>query len=111
LDIRAAVTHSQPSKNFTGLYANWKPQDSFIVSADFYKANCRKRLPKFYQDIDCGTRAAKTLDHCYSNFWDAYKALPHTPFGKSDRDSILLLASYRQKLTGNTCAKDYSMLI
>jgi hypothetical protein len=33
-------------------------------------------LPKFYQHIDCSTCAAKTLDHCYSIFRDAYKALP-----------------------------------
>ncbi|XP_064846560.1 MAM domain-containing glycosylphosphatidylinositol anchor protein 2-like [Oncorhynchus masou masou] len=39
-----------------------------------------------------------TLDHCYSNFHDAYKALPSPPFDKSDHDAILLLPSYRQKL-------------
>jgi hypothetical protein len=58
----------------------------------------RKKLQKFYQHIDCSTCAAKSIDHCYSNFWDAYKALTHPPFGKYDHDSILLLPSYRQKL-------------
>ena len=56
------------------------------------------RLPKLYQHIDCATRAVKTLDHCYSNFRDAYKVLPRPPFGKADADSILLLPAYRQKL-------------
>ena len=62
------------------------------------KANLKTRLPKFYQHIDCTTRAGKTLDHCYSNFRNAYKALPCPPFGKADSKSILLLTAYRQKL-------------
>jgi hypothetical protein len=65
----------------------------FIVAGDFQKGNLRTGLPKF-----CSTRAGKTLDHCYSNFRNAYKALPSHPFGKSDYDSILLLPSYKQKL-------------
>ena len=48
--------------------------------------------------MDCGTLAAKTLDHCYSNFREAYRVLPSPPLGKSDHDSILLLPSCRQKL-------------
>ena len=40
----------------------------------------------------------KLLDHCYSNFRDAYKALPRPPFSTSDHNSILLLPAYRQKL-------------
>jgi hypothetical protein len=73
------------------------PEAAFIVAGDFNKANLRKTLLKFYQHIACSTLASKTLDHCYSPFRDGYKALPHTPFGKSDHD-ILLLPSYRQKL-------------
>jgi hypothetical protein len=74
------------------------PEAAFIVAGDFNKANLRTRLPKLYQHIDCSTRVRNTIDHCYSKFWDAYKALPHPPFGKSDDDSILLLPSYQQKL-------------
>ena len=55
-------------------------------------------LPKCFQHIDCTTRSADTLDHCYSNFRDANKDLPRPPVGKSDHDAILLLPSYRQKL-------------
>ncbi|CDR18940.1 unnamed protein product [Oncorhynchus mykiss] len=51
------------------------PEAAFIVAGDFNKANLKTRLPKLYQHIDCATRAGKTLDHCYSNFRDAYKAL------------------------------------
>ena len=64
------------------------PEAAFIVAGDFNKANLKTRLPKFYQHIDCATRGGKTLDHCYSNFRDAYKALPRPPFGKADHDSI-----------------------
>jgi hypothetical protein len=74
------------------------PEAAVNVAGDFNKENLRIRLPKFYQHIDCSTPAAKTLDHCYSNFRDAYTALPRPPFGKSDHDTILLLPSYRQKL-------------
>ncbi|CDQ68745.1 unnamed protein product [Oncorhynchus mykiss] len=74
------------------------PEAAFIVAGDFNKANLKTRLPKLYQHIDCATRAGKTLDHCYSNFRDAYKALPCSPFGKADHDSILLIPAYRQKL-------------
>ena len=70
---------------------------AFIVALDFNKANLKTR-PKFYQHIKCATRAGSILDHCYSNFRDAYKALPCPPFGKSDHDSMLLLPAYRQRL-------------
>jgi hypothetical protein len=56
------------------------PEAAFIVAGDLKnknkKANLRTRLPKFYQHIKCATRAGSILDHCYSNFRDAYKALP-----------------------------------
>jgi hypothetical protein len=55
------------------------PEAAFIVAGDFNKANLRQRLLKFYQHIVCCTHAAKTLDHCYTTFQNAYKALacPH----------------------------------
>ena len=39
------------------------PEAAFIVDGDFNKANLRKTLPKFYQHIDCSSRAGKTLNH------------------------------------------------
>jgi hypothetical protein len=47
--------------------------------------------------ISSSTRAGKTLDHCFSKFSDAYKALPHPPFRKADHNSILLLPANRLK--------------
>ena len=72
----------RPSGNFTGLYIF--PEAEFIVAGDFNKANLRSRLPKFYQHIDCSTRASDTLNRRYSNFRDSYKALPCPSF---DHDS------------------------
>jgi hypothetical protein len=54
-------------------------------------------LPHFYQHITCATRGKKTLDHLSSTHRDAYKALPHPPFGKSDHNYILIL-DYKQQL-------------
>ena len=39
----------------------------------------------------------KILDHLYSTHRDAYKALPHPPFGKSDHNYILLIPAYKLK--------------
>ena len=74
------------------------PEAAFIVAGDFNKANLRTRWPKLYQHIDCTKCGGNTLDHCYSNFRDAYTALLRPPFGKSDPDASLLRLSYRQKL-------------
>jgi hypothetical protein len=40
----------------------------------------------------------KTIDHLYSTHRNPYKAPPHTPFGKSDHNAILLIPAYNQKL-------------
>jgi ribosome assembly protein 1 len=49
--------------------------ETIYPEAVFVVANLRTRLPKFYQHINCSTRAGKILDYCYSR--DACKALPH----------------------------------
>ena len=46
----------------------------------------------------CNPGGKKILDHLYSTYRDASKALPHPPFGKSDHNSILLILAYKQKL-------------
>ena len=51
------------------------PEAASIVAGDFNKANLKTRLPKLYPHLDCATMADKTLDLCYSNFRDSYKAL------------------------------------
>ncbi len=73
------------------------PDAAFIIMGDFNRANFRTIAPKYFQHITINTRGDRILDHCYSLFWDAYKSLPRSPFGKSDH-SVLLLPAYRQKL-------------
>ncbi len=68
------------------------------MAGDFNKAKLRKVLPRYYQHISCPTCGENTLNHVYTPFWDAYKALPQPPFGISVHVSVLLLLSYRQKL-------------
>ena len=59
---------------------------ALLVASDF---NARKRksvLPHFYQHVTCATRGEKTQVPLYSTHRNAYKTLPHPPFGKSDHD-------------------------
>ena len=57
--------------------------------------------------MDCRTRAGETFVHCYSDFCDAYKTIPHPPFGISDHNSILYLPSYRPNT--KDCGLSFSM--
>ncbi|KAI4899557.1 hypothetical protein NFI96_017648 [Prochilodus magdalenae] len=53
-----------------------RPEAACIVVGDFNKANFRKVVPKFVQNVSCSTRGSCTLDHCYTPFRNAYKARP-----------------------------------
>ncbi len=64
------------------------PDTAFVVTGEFNKANFRTIAPKYFQHITINTRGDRVLDHCYSPFQDAYKSLPHPPFGKSDHSSF-----------------------
>ncbi len=92
------------------LYGNISEQETvhsdaaFVVTGDFNKANFRTIAPKYFQHITINTRGDRVLDHCYSPFRDAYKSLPHPPFGKLDHSSVLLLPAYRQKLKHEAAA-------
>ena len=66
---------NQVGKLRTSSHLQLRPGQDIIVAGYFNKTNLRTRLPKFYQHIDCSTRAGKTLDHRYSNYRIAYKAL------------------------------------
>ncbi len=66
-------------------YINKHPDAASIIAGDFNKANLRKVMPNFHQHVSCPTRGPNTLDHCYTQFKNAYKARSLPAFGKSDR--------------------------
>ncbi len=61
-------------------------------------ANLRQAMPNFHQHVSCPTRGPNTLDHCYSQFKNAYKARSLPAFGKSDHAAIFLTPEYKQRL-------------
>ncbi len=79
-------------------YINKHPDAAFIIAGDFNKANLRQVMSNFYQHVSCPTRGPNTLDHCYSQFKNAYKARSLPAFGKSDHAAIFLTPEYKQRL-------------
>ncbi len=79
-------------------YINIHPDAACIVAGDFNKANLKKVIPNFHQHISCPTRGLNTLDHCYTQFKNAYKAHSLPAFGKSDHAAIFLTLDYKQRI-------------
>ncbi len=79
-------------------YINKHPKNAFIIAGDFNKANLRQVMPNFHQHISCPTRGQNTLDHCYTQFKNAYNAHSLPAFGKSDHATIFLTPEYKQRL-------------
>ncbi len=79
-------------------YINKHPDAASIIAGDFNKANLKKVMPNFHQHISCPTRGQNTLDHCYTQFKNAYKARSLPAFGKSDHAAIFLTPEYKQRI-------------
>ncbi len=62
------------------------------------KPTFKKVIPNFHQHICCPTRGLNTLDHCYTQFKNAYKAHSLPAFGKSDHAAIFLTPDYKQRI-------------
>ncbi len=79
-------------------YINKHPDAACIIAGDFNKANLKKVMPNFHQHIACPTRGLNTLDHCYTQLKNAYKAHSLPTFGKSDHAAIFLTPDYKQRI-------------
>ncbi len=79
-------------------YINKHPDAACIIAGDYNKANLKKVMPNFHQHISCPTRGPNTLDHCYTQFKNAYKAHSLPAFGKSDHAAIFLTPEYKQRI-------------
>ncbi len=95
-----ADTSSALSKLYDVLseYINKHPDAASIIAEDFNKANLKKIMPNFHQHVSCPTRGPNTLDHCYTQFKNAYKARSLAAFGKSDHADIFLTPEYKQRI-------------
>ena len=71
------------------------PDSVVIVTGDFNTCVIDSYIPHFTQYIDCPTRKEKTLDKCYVNVKNAYKAKQLPALGESDHLMIELLPAYK----------------
>ena len=74
------------------------PDAAIIILGDFNGASLGKQLPLYTQYVNCTTRLNKTLDLCYCNIKNAYKALQKPPLGSSDHNMVYLAPTYRQRI-------------
>ncbi len=65
-----------------------------LILGDLNCCNLSDHLPNLHQYVDCPTRLTRTLDRCYGNIPEAYKAVCGPPLGKSDHNVIHLLPKY-----------------
>ncbi|PIK55788.1 putative RNA-directed DNA polymerase from mobile element jockey-like [Apostichopus japonicus] len=70
------------------------PYAFIVIDGDFNHCTLKKSSVHYYQHVDCPTRGNATLDLCYSNVKEAYKASPLTPLGGYDHDLVILYPSY-----------------
>ena len=67
-----------------------------FVLGDFNSCDITGLLPDLHQSVTCPTRLNKTIDLCFSNILDAFRALCRPALGRSDHNVIHLVPKYRQ---------------
>ena len=75
---------------------NAHPEAVLLVAGDVTAGKLKNRFTSFLPA--CHMCNQRKKDHLYSTHRDAYKALPHPPFGKSDHNYTLLIPAYKHNL-------------
>ncbi|KAK7933493.1 hypothetical protein WMY93_004389 [Mugilogobius chulae] len=60
------------------------PDSPLFIMGDFNSCRLSKSLPTFQQYVKCATRGSKTLDLCYGNVRNAYKACKKPPLTETE---------------------------
>ncbi len=63
-----------PNSTMSSAATSTNTDAASIIAGDCNKANLRQVMPNFHQHISCPTRGPNTLDHCYTQFKNAYNA-------------------------------------
>ena len=77
---------------------SFTPDAPKLILGDFNGSTLKSVLPNYDQYVQCATRREKTIDLCYGNIRQAYKAIAKPPIGVSDHNSVFLLPTYCQML-------------
>lgn len=74
------------------------PDSPVLILGDFNNCRLNKVLPTYQQYITCATRGDKTIDLCYGNVRNAYRAYKKPPLSTADHNAIHLVPAYRTLL-------------
>lgn len=74
------------------------PDSPVFILGDFNSCRLNKALPTYQQYVTCATRGDKTIDLCYGNIKNAYKAYNKPPLSTADHNVVHLIPAYRTKL-------------
>lgn len=74
------------------------PDSPVLILGDFNACRLNKILPTYQQYVTCTTRGDKTIDLCYDNVKNVYKACKKPPLGTADHNVVHLIPAYRTKL-------------
>ena len=77
---------------------NAHPEVALLVAGDFNAGKLKSVSPTFYQHVKCATRGGKNSGPPLLHTQTHIQALPRSPFGKYDHNSILLIPAYKPKL-------------
>lgn len=81
------------------------PDSPVLIIGDFNACRLNKSLPTYQQYVTCATRGDRTINLCYGNIRNAYKAYEKPPLSSADHNVVHLVPAYRTKLQTEGVAK------